>query len=591
MGEKNNNTSQRTVKANARTKKNQTFYYKKKRTSKKKAEPQKPVKISFLGGINEVGKNMTVFEYDGDMIIVDCGLAFPDEDMLGIDLVIPDFTYVLNNVDRLKGIVITHGHEDHIGSLAYLLKNCNVPVYSTRLTNGLIEGKLREHKLLESAKLNVASPGDKIRLGKFEVEFIHVNHSIPDAVGFAIKCAAGTIVHTGDFKIDSTPVDGGMIDLARFGQLGNEGVLCMLSDSTNAERPGFTESEHKVGDSFEMLFRKAGACRIIVATFASNIHRVQQIIDVAQSLGRKVALSGRSLENVVAVSRELGYLKVPDGVIIDLNLINKYSDHELVLITTGSQGEPMSALTRMAFSDHRKVAITPNDYVIISATPIPGNEKTVSRVINELMKLGAEVVYEKMYDVHVSGHACSEELKLMLGIVKPKFFIPVHGEQKHLQKHARLAISMGFDKENIIIVENGASYELTSTKIKKAANVPAGQVFVDGLGVGDVGSIVIRDRKHLAEDGIIIVVAAIDTVSRTIVSGPDIVSRGFVFVRESEELIEEARNTAEMTINRCFDKNIREWGTIKSRVRDDVSKLMYERTKRSPMVLPILLEI
>ena len=591
MSEKNNNTSQRAIKPTARTKKAQAFYYKKKRTAKKKTEPQKPVKISFLGGINEVGKNMTVFEYDGDMIIVDCGLAFPDEDMLGIDLVIPDFTYVLNNADRLKGIVITHGHEDHIGSLAYLLKNCNVPVYSTRLTNGLIEGKLREHKLLESAKLNVAAPGDKIRLGKFEVEFIHVNHSIPDAVGFAIKCAAGTIVHTGDFKIDSTPVDGGMIDLARFGQLGNEGVLCMLSDSTNAERPGFTESEHKVGDSFEMLFRKAGARRIIVATFASNIHRVQQIIDVAQSLGRKVALSGRSLENVVAVSRELGYLKVPDGVIIDLNLINKYSDHELVLITTGSQGEPMSALTRMAFSDHRKVAITPNDYVIISATPIPGNEKTVSRVINELMKLGAEVVYEKMYDVHVSGHACSEELKLMLGIVKPKFFIPVHGEQKHLQKHARLAISMGFDKENIIIVENGASYELTSSKIKKAANVPAGQVFVDGLGVGDVGSIVIRDRKHLAEDGIIIVVAAIDTVSRTVVSGPDIVSRGFVFVRESEELIEEARNTAEMTINRCFDKNIREWGTIKSRVRDDVSKLMYERTKRSPMVLPILLEI
>ena len=591
MNEKNNNTSQRTTKSAIKAKKGQTFYYKKKKPPKKKTEPQKPIKISFLGGINEVGKNMTVFEYDGDMIIVDCGLAFPDEDMFGIDLVIPDFTYVLSNADRLKGIVITHGHEDHIGSLAYLLRNCNIPVYSTRLTNGLIEGKLREHGLLEGAKLNVAAPGDKIKLGKFEVEFIHVNHSIPDAVGFAIKCATGTIVHTGDFKIDSTPVDGGMIDLARFGQLGNEGVLCMLSDSTNAERPGFTESEHKVGDSFEMLFRKAGARRIIVATFASNIHRVQQIIDVAQSLGRKVALSGRSLENVVAVSRELGYLKVPDGVIIDLNLIDKYSDHELVLITTGSQGEPMSALTRMAFSDHRKVAITPNDYVIISATPIPGNEKTVSRVINELMKLGAEVVYEKMYDVHVSGHACSEELKLMLGIVRPKFFIPVHGEQKHLQKHARLAVSMGFDNENIVIVENGASYELTSSSLKKVANVPAGRVFVDGLGVGDVGSIVIRDRKHLAEDGIIIVVAAIDSINRSIVSGPDVVSRGFVFVRESEELIEEARNTAEMTINRCFDRNIREWGTIKSRVRDDVSKLMYERTKRSPMVLPILMEI
>ena len=591
MSEKNTTAVKNTAKPAARKKKNQTFYYKKKKVQKKKSAPELPIKISFLGGINEVGKNMTVFEYDGDMIIVDCGLAFPDEDMLGIDLVIPDFTYVTSNIDKLKGIVITHGHEDHIGSLAYLLKNCNVPVYSTRLTNGLIEGKLREHVLLDRAKLNVVAPGEHVALGKFDVEFIHVNHSIPDAVGFAIKCDAGTIVHTGDFKIDSTPVDGGMIDLARFGQLGNEGVLCLLADSTNAERPGFTESEHKVGDSFEMLFRKAGNRRIIVATFASNIHRVQQIIDVAKSLGRKVALSGRSLENVVAVSRELGYLKVPDGILIDIDLINKYSDQEIVLITTGSQGEPMSALTRMAFSDHRKVAITPNDYVIISATPIPGNEKTVSRVINELMKLGAEVVYEKMYDVHVSGHACSEELKLMLGIVKPKFFIPVHGEQKHLQKHAKLAVSMGFDKKNIVIVENGASFELTQKSIKKVANVPAGQVFVDGLGVGDVGSIVIRDRKHLAEDGIIIVVATIDSVGRTIVSGPDVVSRGFVFVREAEELLDDARNTAYATLSRCLERNVREWGTIKSKVRDDVSKLMYERTKRSPMVLPILMEI
>lgn len=591
MNEKNT-SAVKTVNKTNKAKKNQKFYYyKKKKTPKKKTEPAKPIKVSFLGGINEVGKNMTVFEYDGHMLIVDCGLAFPDEDMLGIDLVIPDFTYVTSNADKVKGIVITHGHEDHIGALAYLLKSCNVPVYSTRLTNGLIEGKLREHGLLEKAKLNVAAPGDHITLGKFDVEFIHVNHSIPDAVGFAIKCAGGTVVHTGDFKIDSTPVDGGMIDLARFGQLGNEGVLCMLSDSTNAERPGFTQSEHKVGESFEMLFRKAGNRRIIVATFASNIHRVQQIIDVAESLGRKVALSGRSLENVVAVSRDLGYLRVPEGVLIDLDLINKYSPSELVLITTGSQGEPMSALTRMAFSDHRKVNISPNDYVIISATPIPGNEKTVSRVINELMKLGAEVVYEKMYDVHVSGHACSEELKLMLGIVKPKYFIPVHGEQKHLQKHANLAVSMGMDRKNIVIVENGASFEITGKSIKKAANVPAGQVFVDGLGVGDVGSIVIRDRKHLAEDGIIIVVAAIDSASHMLISGPDVVSRGFVFVREAEELMEEARMTATNTITRCFDRNIREWGTIKSRIRDDVSKLMYERTKRSPMILPILMEI
>lgn len=590
MSEKNTSAVKAALSTN-RNKKNQKFYYKKKKTQKKKTEVAKPIKVSFLGGINEVGKNMTVFEYDGDMLIVDCGLAFPDEDMLGIDLVIPDFTYVTSNADKVKGIVITHGHEDHIGALAYLLKTCNVPVYSTRLTNGLIEGKLREHGLLNKAKLNVAAPGDNIKLGKFDVEFIHVNHSIPDAVGFAIKCAGGTVVHTGDFKIDSTPVDGGMIDLARFGQLGNEGVLCMLSDSTNAERPGFTQSEHKVGESFEMLFRKAGNRRIIVATFASNIHRVQQIIDVAESLGRKVALSGRSLENVVAVSRELGYLRVPDGLLIDLDLINKYSPNELVLITTGSQGEPMSALTRMAFSDHRKVAIGPNDYVIISATPIPGNEKTVSRVINELMKLGAEVVYEKMYDVHVSGHACGEELKLMLGIVKPKYFIPVHGERKHLQKHANLAVAMGMDIRNIAIVENGASFEISKSGIKKVANVPAGQVFVDGLGVGDVGSIVIRDRKHLAEDGIIIVVAAIDSASHILISGPDVVSRGFVFVREAEELMEEARLTAGNTINRCFDRNIREWGTIKSRIRDDVSKLMYERTKRSPMILPILMEI
>ena len=592
MNEKgNNNTTVKPSKNTGKPKKTQKFYYKKKKTVKKNEKSIKkasPVRISFLGGINEVGKNMTVFEYEDDMIIVDCGLSFPDEDMLGIDLVIPDFTFVEKNIDKIKGIVITHGHEDHIGALAYLLKVVNVPVYSTRLTNGLIEGKLREHGLLEKAKLNTANPGEHVKLGKFDVEFIHVNHSIPDAVGFAIKCGGGTIIHTGDFKIDSTPIDGGMIDLARFAQLGNEGVLCMLADSTNAERPGYTESESKVGESFEMLFRKAGDRRIIVATFASNIHRVQQIINVAEALGRKVALSGRSLENVVAIGRELGYLKVPDGIIIDLDLINKYSPHELVLITTGSQGEPMSALTRMALSDHRKVAITPNDYVIISATPIPGNEKTVSRVVNELMKLGAEVVYEKMYDVHVSGHACREELKLMLGIVNPKYFIPVHGEQKHLLKHAQLAENIGINKKNIMIVDNGVCVEMTNDKIKKLTGIPAGQVFVDGLGVGDVGNIVIRDRKHLGEDGIIIIVAAIDSVSGEIVSGPDIVSRGFVFVKEAEDLIEEARNTAYDAIMKTHDRS---WNTIKNRVRDDVSKLMYERTKRSPMILPILMEI
>lgn len=563
---------------------------KRKGTSKKKVNAQ-PIKIAFLGGLNEVGKNITLFEYKDDILIIDSGLAFPDEDMPGIDLVIPDFTYLERNADKIRGICITHGHEDHIGSLAYLLKKVNIPVYSTRLTNGLIEGKLKEHGLLDSAKLNVVKAGDSVKIGEFNVEFIHVNHSIPDAVGFAIKCEGGTVVHTGDFKIDTTPIDGGMIDLARFAELGKEGVLCMMADSTNAERHGYTESESKVGGSFELLFRKAEKRRIIVATFASNIHRVQQIINVAAELGRKVALSGRSLENVVAVASELGYLKVPDGILIKLDMINRYSDHEVVLITTGSQGEPMSALTRMAFSDHRKVFVGPNDYVIISATPIPGNEKTVSRVVNELMKLGAEVVYEKMYDVHVSGHACREELKLMLGIVKPQYFVPVHGEQKHLLKHAELARSVGIPEKNIVIADNGIVLEVSEKQIRKAGAVPAGKVFVDGYGVGDVGSVVLKDRKHLAEDGIIIVVATVDSVSGELVSGPDIVSRGFVFVKENEALIDEAKKTAYEAIMRCFDRNINDWGTIKSRVRDDVSRLMYERTKRSPMILPILMEI
>ena len=582
---------------------NTAFNYKKKKNAltkntaaaapkhEKKTAPPKPLKIAFLGGLNEVGKNITLFEYEDEIILVDCGLAFPDEDMPGIDLVIPDFSYIEKNADKVKGICITHGHEDHIGSLAYLLKKVNIPVYSTRLTNGLIEGKLREHNLLSSAKLNVVKPGDTVELGKFSVEFIHVNHSIPDAVALAIKCAAGTVVHTGDFKIDTTPIDGEMIDIARFAEIGKEGVLCMMADSTNAERHGYTESESKVGDSFELLFRKAENRRIIVATFASNIHRVQQIINVAKTLGRKVALSGRSLENVVAVSSELGYLDVPEGILIKLDMINQYAENEIVLITTGSQGEPMSALTRMAFSDHRKVAIGPNDYVIISANPIPGNEKTVSRVVNELMKHGAEVVYEKMYDVHVSGHACREELKLMLGVVKPRYFVPVHGEQKHLQKHAALAESVGIPSKNIILADNGKVVEVSESAIKCTGTVPAGQIFVDGSGVGDVGSVVLRDRKHLAEDGIIIIVATIDSVSGELVSGPDIVSRGFVFVKESEELMSQARATALETLERCHSRNIYDWGTIKSRVRDDVSRLMYEKTKRSPMILPIIMEI
>lgn len=557
---------------------------------KSKAEP-KPIKVSFLGGLNEVGKNMTLFEYGEDMFLVDCGLAFPDQDMLGVDLVLPDFTYVERNADRIRGIVITHGHEDHIGGLPYLLKVLNVPVYGTKLTIGLIQGKLREHGLLNSASLNVIKPGDVITLGGFTVEAIHVNHSIPDALGLAIRCEGGTIVHTGDFKIDTTPIDGGMMDLGRLAEIGQEGVLCLMSDSTNAERPGFTESERKVGESFETLFRKAGNNRIIVATFSSNIHRVQQIMNVAASLGRKVALVGRSLENVVSISAELGYLNIPEGIVIDINMINRYPADKLVIITTGSQGEPMSALTRMAFSDHRKVEIHPNDYVIISATPIPGNEKTVSRVVNELMKLGADVVYEKMYEVHVSGHACQEELKMIMGIVKPKYFIPVHGELKHLRKHAGLALSMGIPKENILIADNGRVAEISKKALRCTSTVPAGRVFVDGYGVGDVGSVVLRDRKHLAQDGLVIVAVCIDRESGMIVSGPDVVTRGFVYVKESEELINAAREVAVEASEAQTDGGYFDWNSIKASLRDEISHLMYERTKRSPMILPVIMEV
>jgi ribonuclease J len=549
-----------------------------------------PVKISFLGGLNEVGKNMTLYEYDNEMFIVDCGISFPDPEMLGVDLVLPDFTYVERNASKIKAIVITHGHEDHIGGVAYLLMKVKIPVYGTKLTIGLIKGKLEEHNI-KNAELHEIKPGDHIKLSKFDIEAIHVNHSIPDALAFAIKCEAGTIIQTGDFKIDTTPIDGQMIDIARLSELGKQGVLCLLSDSTNAERPGYSDSEKIVGESFEKLFRNAGNRRIIVATFASNIHRVQQIINVAHSQGRKVALSGRSLENVVSIGSELGYLNVPDGVLIPLDLINKYPAEKMVLITTGSQGEPMSALTRMAFSDHRKVTINPNDYVIISARPIPGNEKMVGKVINELMKLGAEVVYEQMYDVHVSGHASQEELKLMLGITHPQFFIPVHGEQKHMEHHAQLAVKMGIPKDNIVIADNGRTVEVCKDYIKIAGTVPAGAVLVDGYGIGDVGSIVMKDRKRLAQDGLIIIVMTMQSGSGTLVSGPDVVSRGFVYVREAEGLIEELRRVATDTVYDCMDNDIKDWSNIKSKVRDDVSKFIYDRTKRSPMILPIIMEV
>ena len=553
--------------------------------------PQKPLKIIPLGGLGEIGKNITLYEYDGDMMLVDCGMAFPDEEMPGIDIVIPDFTYVLENKDKIKGLVVTHGHEDHIGAIPYLLRNFNVPIYATRLTVGLIEGKLREHKLLNEAKLNVTNPGDTVRLGKFEIEFIHVNHSIPDAVGFAITCPAGTVVQTGDFKIDTTPIDDYVIDIGRFAELGKKGVLALMSDSTNAERPGFTPSERIVGDSFSNLFKKAENHRILVATFSSNIHRIQQIIDEACRCGRKVAVSGRSMINVVSVAAELGYLNVPKDVLIDIETIKNYPPEELVIVTTGSQGEPLSALHRIAFSDHRQVEIIPGDMIIISATPIPGNEKLVSKVVNELMKRGANVVYERMYDVHVSGHACQEELKLMMSIVKPKYFIPLHGEQKHLMKHAMLARQIGIPEENILIADNGNVIEVSRAALKSTETVQAGRVLVDGLGVGDVGSIVLRDRKHLADDGIIIIAVSIDGVTREVVSGPDVVSRGFVYVKESERLMHDIDELVCDILEGCYVDGIKDWSTIKTRIKDRTARFVSAKTRRSPMILPIIMEV
>ena len=590
------------VSKSAAPKKNELMNYKDKSASKKasqtskKSAPKtgaktKPIHIIPLGGLGEIGKNITIYEYDGDMFIVDCGMAFPDEETPGIDIVIPDFTYVLKNKDKIKGLVVTHGHEDHIGAIPYLLKQINLPIYATKLTVGLIEGKLKEHKLISSADLNVVKAGDTVKLGKFDIEFIHVNHSIPDAAGFAIKTPAGTIIHTGDFKIDTTPIDDKVIDLGRFAELGKKGVLALLADSTNAERPGFTPSERVVGESFSTLFKKAENHRIIVATFSSNVHRIQQIIDEANKCGRKVAISGRSMLNVVSIGAELGYLNIPKGILVDIEMINKYLPEQIVVVTTGSQGEPLSALHRMAFGEHRHVNITPGDMIIISANPIPGNEKLVNKLINELMKQGASVVYEKMYDVHVSGHACQEELKLIMNLVKPKYVIPVHGEQKHLFKHAAIASVMGIPEKNILITGIGNVIELSKKGMRLTETVPAGRVLVDGLGVGDVGSVVLRDRKHLAEDGVIVVVMTFDGVTREVVAGPDVISRGFVYVKESEELIEEATEAACKAIEYCYLHNIKDWNSIKLRVRDNVSKYIYEQTKRSPMILPIIMEI
>lgn len=550
-----------------------------------------PVRFFALGGLNEIGKNLYVYECGEDMLIIDCGLAFPDDDMPGVDLVVPDFTYLEKNKERLRGAVITHGHEDHIGALAYLLKKINVPIYGTRLTLGLVEGKLKEHGLLSQASLNVVAPRQMVKLGCMSAEFIRVNHSIPDACAIAIHTPAGVIIHTGDFKVDYTPIEGGIIDLARFGELGNNGVLALLSESTNAERPGYTKSERSVGESFKRLFDSADGKRIIIATFSSNIHRIQQIIDHAVRTDRKVAVSGRSMVNVIAKAVELNYIKVPDNTLIEIEDVNKYPPERVVVCTTGSQGEPLSALSRMSSGDHRQVTITPDDFIIISANPIPGNEKLVTKVVNDLMKQGAEVVYESMYEVHVSGHACQDELKLMISLTKPKFFIPIHGEYKHLKKHAKLAVSMGVPEENIFIADIGQVVETNGVQMKFAGTVPAGAVMVDGYGVGDVGSVVLRDRKHLAEDGMMIIVATIERESGRVLAGPDIVSRGFVYVRENEQLMDEARAIMKRVMDNCCERNIREWGHIKSAMRDALSEYIYSKTKRSPMILPIIMEI
>lgn len=561
------------------------------RPQQRKKQPAVPINIYPLGGLGEVGKNFTVYECNGEMLIVDCGLVFPDSDMFGVDLVIPDFTFVVQNKERIKGLIITHGHEDHIGSIPYLLKQINVPIYATRLTLGLLSNKLDEHGLKNSAKMKEVQPRQKFTLGCFTIEPIHVNHSIPDAVAYAIQSPAGTILHTGDFKIDYTPISGGTTDLATIAEYGKQGVLALLSDSTNSERPGFTMTEQKVGESFGSLFTRAAGKRIIIATFASNLYRIQQIIDMAVDHGRKVAVSGRSMVNNTAMALELGYLHAPDGVLIDIEQINKYPPEQIVLITTGSQGEPLSALSRMSSASHRNVRVSDGDFIIISANPIPGNEKMVTKVINGLLKLGAEVIYESMYDVHVSGHACQEEQKLMLRLANPKFFLPVHGEYKQLKKHAATAASMGIPEENIYISELGDCITLSQDGIKLGEPVVAGSVMVDGLGVGDVGNVVLRDRRHLSQDGLVIIVATVDSATGEVLAGPDIVSRGFVYVREAEKLIEDAKDQVRQVLDHCHLENVRDWNSVKTRIRETISAFMYRRTKRSPMILPILMEV
>ena len=564
---------------NSRTTQNQSIF--------KKAS----IKIIPLGGLYEIGKNITVFEYENEIIVVDCGISFPEDDMLGVDLVIPDVTYLIENKEKIKGMLITHGHEDHIGGIPYFLKQLNVPIYATRLVSGLIRNKLEEHKLLKSTEMHIVNQGETIKLGNnFEIEFIRSSHSIPDSVMLAITTPAGTILHTGDFKVDYTPIDGQIMDLGRIAELGQKGILALMSDSTNADRPGFTMSESTVGEVLDKLFLNCSK-RIVVATFASNVHRIQQIVNAAIKYGRKIAVCGRSMIKIVTTAIELGYIKCPDNLFIDIDMIGSYSDDQIVILSTGSQGEPMSALTRMAAGDHRKVKITPNDLIIISADPILGNEKYISKVIDDLMQLGAEVVYSALADIHVSGHACQEEQKLIIALAKPKYFIPVHGEYKHLRIHSEMAISMGVDKDNTFILTNGKVLEMNEYEAKFTGTVPSGRVLIDGLGIGDVGNIVLRDRQHLAQDGLIIIVLTMDSSTGEVVAGPDVISRGFVYVRESENLMDDVKSVVRHEISKCEERGIRDWSTIKSTVKENLRDYIFIKTKRNPMIIPIIMEV
>lgn len=547
------------------------------------------VKIIPLGGLHEIGKNLTVVEYRDDIIIIDCGMTFPEDEMLGIDVVIPDVTYLENNKHKIRGLVLTHGHEDHIGAIPYVLRKLDLDIYGTGLTIGLLENKLKEHRLSKD-KLHVVNAGDVVKLGKMEVEWINVNHSIPDACALAIKTPLGYVYHSGDFKVDFTPISGKPINLTRIAEIGEKGVIAMIGESTNVLRPGYTMSESKVGETFNRLFQNLQDNRIIIATFASNVHRVQQIINSAEKYGRKVVLSGRSMVNVTETARRLGQFRVKKDTFVDIRDMDKYDDREIVLITTGSQGEPMSALTRIAYGEHRKIQLTPNDAIILSATPIPGNENAVTKVINRLLERGAKVIYETLSEIHVSGHACQEELKLILSLVKPKYFIPAHGEVRHLMKHAKIATQMGMPEENIFIMENGNCLEISQKEAKLVGDVPSGNILVDGLGVGDVGNIVLRDRRHLSEDGLIIVVITI-TKEGKVVSGPDIISRGFVYVRESEDLIEDAKNVVRKILNDDSRDNLKDWNGLKSDIRDNLRSYIFKNTKRNPMILPIIMEV